>query len=283
MMERDLVMVHNRELHVRVWNRGAASTVMCWHGLARNGADFEPLGEALAAQGFQVLAPDTPGRGLSQWAEDPAREYQLPVYTDQALALLDHYRVDRLQWVGTSMGGLLGIVLASNALAGRLDRLVLNDIGPELPTAALRRIVDYVRNPECYSSLSAFEQRIRELYAPFGPRDDQSWHQMAVDGSRRLPDGRFAPHYDPDIIGAFDESAPPLDLWSAFSSIRCPILVVQGGESDVLTDNIVARMQSRASSLKVVQIAGCGHAPGLHLNEHLVPLLSFLNKTALQE
>lgn len=279
MMERDLVAVQNRELHVRVWNRGAAHTVMCWHGLARSGADFEPLGAALAERGFQVLAPDTPGRGLSQWAQDPAREYQLPVYADQALALLDHYRVDRLQWVGTSMGGLLGIVLASDRLARRLDRLVLNDIGPELPASALRRIVDYVRNQESYPSLSAFEQRIRELYAPFGPRDGQGWHQMAVENSRRLPDGRFAPHYDPDIIGAFDESAPPMDLWSAFSSIQCPMLVVQGGQSDVLTDAIVKKMQGRAAGLKVVRFAECGHAPGLHVQAHLTSLLTFLDQT----
>lgn len=276
MMERDLVTVQNRELHVRVWNRGAARTVVCWHGLARTGADFETLGVALAERGFQVLAPDTPGRGFSQWAQDPAREYQLPVYAGQALALLDHYRVDRLQWVGTSMGGLLGIVLASDRLARRLERLVLNDIGPELPVSALRRIVDYVRNWESYPSLSAFEQHIRVLYAPFGPRDDQSWHKMALEGSRRLPDGDFAPHYDPNIIGAIDESAAPIDLWPAFSSIQCPILVIQGGQSDVLTNAIVKKMQVRASESTVVRFDECGHAPGLHIPTHLAPLLTFL-------
>ncbi|WP_028671848.1 alpha/beta fold hydrolase [Saccharospirillum impatiens] len=278
MMERDLVTLENRELHVRVWNRGAASTVVCWHGLARSGADFETLGEALAARGYQVLAPDTPGRGMSQWAQDPAREYQLPVYAEQALALLDHYQVDRLQWVGTSMGGLLGIILASNPLARRLDRLVLNDIGPELPVTALRRIVDYVRNTESYPSLSAFEQRIRDVYAPFGPRDDQGWHQMAIEGSRRLPNGHFAPHYDPEIIGTFDETAPPVDLWAAFGAIQCPMLVIQGGQSDVLPDAIVARMQRGSPALVVARFDDCGHAPGLHLQSHLAPLLSFLDQ-----
>jgi pimeloyl-ACP methyl ester carboxylesterase len=251
--------------------------VVCWHGLARTGADFEPLGDALAGQGFQVLAPDTPGRGYSQWAQDPAAEYNLPVYADQALALLDHYQVDRLWWVGTSMGGLLGILLASGTLAQRVDRLVLNDIGPEIPGDALRRIVDYVRGFESFASLSAFEQRIQTLYAPFGPRDEQGWHQMAIECSRRLPNGRFVPHYDPDIVGPFDEAAPLPDLWAAFCKIDCPQLLMHGRQSDVLTDAIVTKMRKHSADLKVVSFADCGHAPGLHLKTHLDPLLAFLN------
>lgn len=277
MMEHDFVTLDGRELHLRVWNRQAERTVVCWHGLARNGADFEPLSEVLAADGWRVLAPDTPGRGWSQWADEPRAEYQFGVYIPQALALLEHYGVDRLSWVGTSMGGLLGMLLASDALAGRLDRLMLNDVGPTIPTEALKRITDYVRQVPAFASLSEFEARIRDIYAPFGPRDDQSWHAMAMACSRRLPDGRFVTHYDPEIVGQFDDSAPPLDLWDAFTGIDCPIQLLHGAQSDVLTRPIVDRMTECRPDLEVHRFEDCGHAPGLHLDAHIEPVRRFLN------
>lgn len=276
MMEHDFIQLNGRELHVHVWNRDADKTVVCWHGLARNGADFEPLGNVLAARGFRVLAPDTIGRGLSQWASEPREEYQFEIYMALALALLEHYRVDRLNWVGTSMGGLLGILLSSNNLKDRIDRLVLNDVGPAIPAEALRRITTYVRETPTFNTLSEFEQRIRELYAPFGPRSDSEWRTMAMACSRRLPDGRFVTHYDPEIVGQFDKSAPALDLWQQFKAIACPVMLLHGTQSDVLTKDIVEHMRQARPDLEVHSFDDCGHAPGLHLEGHQHPVINFL-------
>lgn len=275
-MEHAFITVNNRELHVRVWNPDANKTVVCWHGLARNGHDFEPLGEALAERGCRVLAPDTIGRGLSQWAREPREEYHFGVYSDLALGLLEHYRVDRLSWVGTSMGGLLGMILASGALRARLDGLVLNDVGPALPADALRRITEYVRETPAFDTLTAFEERIREIYAPFGRRGDESWRQMAMACSRRLPDGRFATHYDPEIVGQFDESAPKVALWEQFERIPCPLMLLHGTRSDVLTEEIVAQMRARKPAMELLQFDDCGHAPGLHLADHIEPVVRFV-------
>ncbi len=276
MMEHAFVTLENRELHVRVWNPLAEKTVVCWHGLARNGFDFEPLGDALAEQGYRVLAPDTLGRGLSQWAKNPREEYHFELYSQLALSLLDHFKIRRLSWVGTSMGGLLGMLLASDPLRDRLDRLVLNDVGPTIPTESLKRITDYVRDTPVFDTLSAFEARIRTLYEPFGKRSDASWREMAMACSRRLPDGRFVTHYDPEIVGQFDETAPPLDLWSQFEAIDCPVLLLHGTQSDVLTSDIVSAMQSRKPGLSLLSFDDCGHAPGLHLADHILPVVRFL-------
>ena len=280
MMQHDVIQLLGREVHLRVWNPDTERTVVCWHGLARNGFDFEPLGEALAADGWRVLAPDTPGRGWSQWADQPRDDYQFGRYMPLAEALLDHYDVNRLSWVGTSMGGLLGMLLTGKALAGRVDRLVLNDIGPAIPTEALRRITDYVRQVPSFATLSEFETRIRELYAPFGPRSDADWRAMAMACSRRLPDGRFVTHYDPEIVGQFDESAPPLDLWSLFEALDCPLQLLHGTQSDVLTNDIVARMRECQPGLEVHGFDNCGHAPGLHLEAHIEPVRRFLRAGA---
>jgi len=276
MMEHAFITLNGRELHVRVWNPNADETVVCWHGLARNSHDFEPLGDALAKHGYRVLAPDTIGRGLSQWARDPREEYHFGVYSELALGLLEHFRVNRLSWVGTSMGGLLGMILGSGPLKDRLDHLVLNDVGPALPTDALRRITEYVRETPAFDTLTAFEERIRTIYAPFGPRDDVSWRDMAMACSRRQPDGRFVTHYDPDIVGQFDESAPAVDLWEQFDSISCPLMLLHGTQSDVLTGDIVAGMQARRPSMALFQFDDCGHAPGLHLADHIEPVVRFI-------
>ncbi|WP_162622652.1 alpha/beta fold hydrolase [Salinisphaera orenii] len=188
MLEHDFITLSNRELHVRVWNRSADKTLICWHILARNGADFEPLADALAKQGWRVLAPDTIDRGWSQWAKRPRKEYQFETYSALALGLLEHYRVDRLHWLGTSMGGLLGMVLKSGPLASRIERLILNDIGPAIPTAALRRIANYVRETPAFDTLSlhsksAFEPSMRRSANATTPVG-MPWRWRAVDAYR---------------------------------------------------------------------------------------------------
>lgn len=276
--EHDFLKIHDREIHVKVWNRGSPKTIVCWHGLARTNGDFNQLAETLAKCGYQVLAPTTIGRGLSQWAVDPTNEYQLSNYSQHAVELLEHYKVNKLIWVGTSMGGLLGMLLAGSTLSERIEKLILNDIGPEVPKDALVRINDYVSDLPEYNTQLEFETRIKVLYSPFGKRSHQQWHEMSIETSRRKSNGKFVSHYDPAISGQFDPSVPIPTLWPLFKSITAPILVIHGNESDVLTSKILQQMKVEKPRLEYLNLADCGHAPGLHLKEHIDPIVSFVSK-----
>lgn len=276
MWESDFVECSGREIHVRVANRSARKTVICWHGLARNSGDFHELGSELAEQGYRVLAPDTLGRGLSQWAENPAEEYNLANYISHLSELFQFYELESFDWVGTSMGGLMGLLVASVYYPDRINRLVLNDIGPEVPAESLRRINQYINEPTRFSRLSDFERRIRQLYAPFGPRSATQWHDMAIQSSRRNEQGDFVMHYDPAIGHQFQPAKPAPDLWTLYEQIQAPMLVVHGMKSDVLTSNIVAKMQAIKPQLQYYAVEYCGHAPGLHDVEQIQAVTQFL-------
>ncbi|MFQ3231248.1 MAG: pimeloyl-ACP methyl ester carboxylesterase [Reinekea sp.] len=275
MFEQDFIVCNNREIHVRIWNRNATETVVCWHGLARTGGDFIELADSLAEQGYRVIAPDTIGRGLSQWADDSA-EYEVPVYLNHVVALLKHYSITQCTWVGTSMGGILGLVAATSVLKPVINKLVINDIGPEIPAQSLARIIEYVGDFPEFGKLTEFEQRIRQLYAPFGERTDQQWHQMAVQCSRRLDNGHWVSHYDPNIVKQFDSSKPAVTLWPLFELIDVPMMLVHGLNSDVLPISIVKKMRDVKPDMDYLPVEGCGHAPGLHTYAQINPVLEFI-------
>lgn len=275
----EFVMVNDRSIHVRVYNPKANRTVVCWHGLARNGFDFESLAQELSAS-FRVLCPDTLGRGLSQWARDPGEEYNYPNYVSIAQALLSHFNVDTLDWVGTSMGGIIGILLASGPCRGKIQRLVINDIGPEIPDDALQRIIDYVsgEQPE-FDTFNQYQEYLKELYHMWGEKTDQQWLRMTETSLRRKEDGQFTVHFDPNIIQVSDETVPAVDLWEPFQMVECPLLLFHGKISDVLTKDIVTRMSKVQEKMKVITFDDCGHAPGLHLPSHIRPILQFLGSS----
>ena len=182
-----------REMHVTEWGDANAPTVIAWHGLARSGRDFDDFAAALSAR-WHIVCPDTPGRGLSQWAIDPAREYCLAFYVEQAEDLLDQLGLDKVHWVGTSMGGALGTLGAATRLRGRIRRLVLNDNGPELAAAALARIQAYAGQPPSFATVTGLEAYFREIYASFGHLSDTQWRHLTETSLRRLPDGHVTPH-----------------------------------------------------------------------------------------
>ena len=274
----EFVMVNDRSIHVRVYNPKAQRTVVCWHGLARNGFDFEFLARELAPS-FRVLCPDTLGRGLSQWARDPGAEYNYPNYVDIALALLSHFKVDILDWVGTSMGGIIGILLASGPCKDKIQRLVINDIGPEIPGDALQRIIDYVSGEQpAFKTFNGYQGYLKELYHMWGEKTAKQWHRMTETSLRRKENGQFTVHFDPNIIQVSDETVPAVDLWEPFKLVACPILLFHGKISDVLTQDIVTRMTQVQENMQVITFGDCGHAPGLHLPEHTRPILQFLDK-----
>lgn len=237
----------------------AAPPVICVHGLTRNGRDFDPLMTALAAH-FLVIAPDLPGRGRSDWLAE-GMLYQ-PVSYVQALAHLLAVIGRPVMWVGTSLGGICGMMIAA-ARGQPIAKMVLNDIGPEIPEAALRRIRDYMlAAPESFADLAALESHLRLIYAPFGSLADADWGRMARTSARPLACGRLAFHYDPRIADPLRAEPPQaIDMWGLWERIRIPILAIRGESSDLLLPETLQRMiDSGASSLT---IAGAGHAPAL--------------------
>ena len=277
-MSSHYVTVLERELHYTEWGRADAPTVIMWHGLARTGRDFDDLAAALA-QRHRVICPDTIGRGLSQWSPEPDREYCLEFYARLAAAFCDALGIARMHWVGTSMGGAIGIKLASRkggALAGRIARLVLNDNGPQLAPAAIERIRTYAGNPAAFARVSELEAYFRKVYAPYGMLTDREWTKLAETSVRRLPDGRVTPHYDPNMVRQFVNFPGDYDLWPEFDAIDIPVLCLRGAESDLLLAETAQAMRGRGPRARVVEIAGCGHAPALNVPEQIGLVEEFL-------
>ena len=269
-----------REIHFMDWSpapgTGDHGTVIAWHGLARTGRDMDPLAAHLSALGYRVICPDTIGRGLSQWSPAPKAEYCLAFYAKLARSLVDQLGLERFHWVGTSMGGAIGMVAADGLLRGRIQRLVLNDNGPKLADAALDRIRSYAGNPASFATVGELEQYFRTVYRPYGWLSDAQWTLLTESSVRRLPDGRVTPHYDPAMVTQFIEHPNDYDRWAEYDRIDVPVLCLRGAESDLLLADTAEAMRDRGPRALVVTIAGCGHAPALNIPEQLHLISRFL-------
>lgn len=263
------------ELHVTEWGNPQKPALVMWHGLARTGRDFDEAAAALSDSYF-VICPDTLGRGLSSWARDFTKDYSYRTFGETALGILDHYRIATLRWVGTSMGGLIGVTLAAKALNGRITHLVINDIGPDIPEAGTGRIASYVGNPPVYGTVGELEQWLRRNYAPFGQNTDAFWRRMADTSARRTDDGRVTVHYDPAIVSQFTHHKADLDVWDAYDAIQAKTLLIRGEASDVLPADIAAEMMRRGPRPPLVTMPGCGHAPTLADEAGIALLRDFL-------
>jgi pimeloyl-ACP methyl ester carboxylesterase len=236
---------------------------LCVHGLSRQGRDFDVLAAALAARGYRVVCPDLAGRGASGWLAE-ADDYALPQYSVDMTTLLARIGVDRVDWVGTSLGGMIGTVLASLP-DSPIRRLVINDIGPFVPRAALLRIGEYLRSaPVDFPDLAAAESYFREILAPFGQLTDEQWKHITTHSVIATPEGRFRLRYDRRIAESFRPGRVfDVNLWSYWDAVTCPVLVLRGETSDLLLPETAAEMARRGPRAKVVEIAGCGHCPAL--------------------
>jgi len=252
-----------REIHFIDWGAEQAEVVVAWHGLARTGRDMDDIAAHLARR-YRVICPDTIGRGLSQWSPLPDEEYCLAHYTRIAGSLLDQLGIAQCHWLGTSMGGAIGLHAAAGPLRGRIRRLVLNDIGPELAAPAVERIRSYAGSPPAFSTMGELEQYFRTVYKPYGWLSDAQWRRLAETSMRRLPDGRVAPHYDPSMVRQFIVHPRDYDQWSAWDSLEIPVLVLRGEASDLLLPEVAQAMCVRGPRAEVATIAGCGHAPALN-------------------
>ena len=264
-----------RELHYTEWGAQHAETVIAWHGLARTGRDMDEVAAHLA-QRYRVICPDTIGRGLSEWSPQPEREYCLAFYARLALSLADQLGLDRLHWLGTSMGGAIGIKAAASLLRGRIRRLILNDNGPQLAQAAIERIRSYAGSPASFATVSELEAYFREIYKPYGWLSDAQWRRLTETSTRRLENGRVTPHYDPAMVMQFTHHADDYALWDAWDSLDLPVLCLRGEHSDLLLPEVTDAMRNRGPRALVVEIPGCGHAPTLNTPEQYALIERFL-------
>ena len=273
-----------REIHYMDWaplpDVERHGTVIAWHGLARTGRDMDPLATHLSALGYRVICPDSLGRGLSQWSPEPKTEYCLAFYARLAHSLVDQLGLEQFHWVGTSMGGAIGMVCADGLLRGRIQRLVLNDIGPQLAQAAVDRIRSYAGNPASFATVSELEQYFRTIYKPYGWLSSAQWRLLTESSVRRLPDGRVTPHYDPAMVMQFTEHPGDYDRWPEYDRIDVPVLCLRGAESDLLLADTAEAMRDRGPRALVVTFSGCGHAPALNVPEQLHLIGRFLAGTS---
>jgi pimeloyl-ACP methyl ester carboxylesterase len=251
-------------------------TVVCVHGLARNGRDFDVLAEHLASR-YRVLSVDLPGRGDSQWLRD-ADDYTFPTYLTVLTALIARANVACVDFIGTSLGGLLGMVLAAQAQTP-IRRLVVNDVGPSLELTALQRIGNYVGMAPAFATFAEAEHYIRHVSAPFGPLTDAQWRFVTATNVRQHDDGRWRLAYDPGIAQVFRTQAAPPDLWPMWDAIRVPSLILRGAQSDLLTVATAEAMTARGPRAALRTFAGIGHAPMLMANDQIAAVSGFLNAT----
>ncbi len=265
-------------LAYRDWGRATAPSVLiCVHGLTRNGRDFDHLARALCDR-TRVLCPDVVGRGESDHLADPAG-YGFPQYLSDMTALIARAGLAQVDWVGTSMGGLIGMMLAAQPKSP-VRRLVINDVGPFLPKAALRRIADYVGQDHSFADIAEAEIYMRACYATFGPLTDEEWQHLTAHSFVARPDGRLKRSYDRGIAESFKSSeAEDVDLWPVWDRIGCPTLVIRGAESDLLLAETAAEMAARGPKAQVVEVPGCGHAPALMASDQIAIIERWLDRS----
>jgi pimeloyl-ACP methyl ester carboxylesterase len=269
--------------------------VVCVHGLARNSRDFDFIADALTPR-CRVVCMDVAGRGDSDWLDDKSY-YTFSTYQSDAAAMLARASAPahrwfgrlgraRLDWIGTSMGGLLGMLLAARP-GSPIRRLVLNDVGPLIPWSALLRMKGYITRGKSFKTLEEVEAYFRDVCASFGPLTDAQWRHLARHGARPTKDGPYELRYDPKIGDGLHGHVDPefplgpdllrgIDLWNVWTKLEIPTLVLRGAESDVLRPTTVREMRNRKPDLEVAEFPGVGHAPALMSKDQIGVVKEFL-------
>jgi pimeloyl-ACP methyl ester carboxylesterase len=261
------------------WGReDAPRTAICVHGLTRNGRDFDRLAAALADH-WRVVAIDVVGRGKSDWLEDPLG-YNYRQYVVDVAAIIQRLKLWSVDWIGTSMGGIIGMMIAAQEHSP-IKRLVLNDVGPLLTASALRRIAAYLAEPKSFASVAEVEAYMRSIYAPFGELPDAEWMHMAEHGCRRDQDGRLWLAHDPKIAeAALSVTDKNIELWDFWDKIHCPVLLLRGELSDLVSRETAAEMARRGPRATVIEIPKVGHAPALRTADQIHLIRDWLEQTA---
>ncbi len=258
--------------------RANPKVLVCVHGLSRQGRDFDTLARDLA-QDYRVVCPDVVGRGRSDRLADPMG-YAIPAYVADMVTLLARLNAKELHWVGTSMGGLIGLGLASLPDTP-IRKLVLNDVGPVIQFAALARIGTYLGQPAHWKTLDEAADALWAISQGFGPHTREQWLELTR--PQLMPDGEgFKPHYDPAIAVPFRTVTPEMAaageaaLWAGYDRLAMPVLLLRGADSDLLSKETAQAMTQRGPRAKLVEFAGVGHAPMLVQPEQRQAVRDFL-------
>ncbi len=275
-----LIACEGRSIHVRLWPGDAARTVVIWHGITGTSLDHVELAERLASRGFQVVAPDSLGCGLSDRADDATLGYGLAPLARVAAGLLDALAIERLCWIGLSKGGGLGIRLAAER-PERIAGLILCDVGPGLPPLFRAGLAKRLADPPVFETMAAFRAHVARLLIRNGvDARDALVDRLALAWSRRRDDGGIGYHYDPGLAQQFLHCPEDFDLWDHWDRIACPILILRGAHSDVLSDDEMQAMLGRNAGAQGAILEGSGHLNFLDARQHQNRVISFVTGVA---
>lgn len=271
----DDIIVPEHELAFLDWNEFATNTVVCVHGLISNSHDFDYLATKLSKD-FRVLSIDIPGRGDSDWFENQSL-YQYPVYIADVLALLKSLNITSVNWIGTSMGGIMGMIIAADH-PDIIKTMILNDIGPEIPGKALAKMRKYVGFAPSFPDVGAAKKHLQMIYKNFGINDDEHWNHLVKYTTFLGEDSAYRLKYDPQIAETFIvdmENPEDVIFWDLWDKITCDTLLIHGIKSDILLESTVDKMQQR-ENVRTYKIDDAGHAPALVEQEEIEYIYNWL-------
>lgn len=249
------------------------SVVLCVHGLSRNAHDFDYVARALAKAGHRVICPDLPGRGGSDWLGDPS-QYVYTQYMSDLTALIARVNVEKIHWIGTSMGGLIGWLMSIQQKSP-IQSLLMNDVGAFISKESLARIQKYVGNPPIFRDVQHAESYMRQALSTFGIRQEEHWQHLLKHSIRVNQDATAQLTYDPQIANAAVTS--DAEFWALWQMVICPVMVLRGANSDVLTKEVADKMQEIKPQMRFAEIADCGHAPALMDDEQIQLVLDWIS------
>lgn len=250
----------HRMAYIEWGERDNPRVLVCVHGLTRNARDFDALAEAMSGH-YRVVCPDIVGRGRSGRLRDPAG-YAIPQYVADMVTLIARLNVDSVHWLGSSLGGLVGMALAAQECTP-IRKLLLNDVGPLITVESLKRIATYIGVDPTWANFAEAQSYVKEISAPFGDLSEAQWHHLTESSIAQRADGRWGFLYDPHIAAPFKASfsEQDIDLWPIYEQVRCPTLAVRGADSDLLTRDTWRQMGERGPRARLAEIPGVGHAP----------------------
>lgn len=272
------VSVNERELHYSEWGEAKSSVVLCLHGFSRVGRDFDPLAKRLADE-FRVICPDMPGRGLSEWSQNPKRDYTVSSYVDIVAGLCDVVDISPKTIIGTSMGGILTLQLAAHQISEEVTHIVLNDSGPaklQKTEDGIERIISYLSDQPTFDTVMELKAYYQDIYDTFSPMTAAEWNRFTITSARRTDDGKLTPNYDPRAVEPYFSARDQYELWDEWNTIDANALVLRGEHSDILTKELLNRMIEEKPSCETIEVSGCGHVPSLNVGEQIEPIVSFL-------